>query len=441
MGQLSPILRLDGSSKLRGEAEICELVVEILRVKIGKNISLDKIETEVSELFKNLRKSVTEELIESADAVEMNCPKCGQKMKIIDRRSRTIKGLVDYKFCRRNFYCSDCNIYEKPLYGVINCSSNFSLELKEAMVLLGQRVPFEEACFFIKKLLKVEVSHKSVQEYTEKVGCKIGLDEEVRVKELINYDGYVKTEIQSEALKNGTAYMELDGSMVQTREEGWKEVRNGILFVDKDRAAVDKHHKELLSKKYFSIFNPGDNFLESFNNRATQAAYDFGFHNYEKRVILGDGAVSIWNYASMYHPDAIQILDYYHASEYLGKALISLESSNNKIREEKFKLLEEGEIKKIIDWLQEQKQTPEVISCSRYFSKNIDRMAYGHYKRMGLDIGSGTIESAHRILIQVRMKQSGMHWGKKNIQSIASLRAKYLSGEWEQVVASYLKAA
>ena len=68
-------------------------------------------------------------------------------------------------------------------------------------------------------------------------------------------------------------------------------------------------------------------------------------------------------------------------------------------------------------------------------------MAYGRYRKMGLDIGSGTIESAHRILIQVRMKQSGMHWGKKNIQSIASLRAKYLSGEWEEIVDSYLKAA
>ena len=68
-------------------------------------------------------------------------------------------------------------------------------------------------------------------------------------------------------------------------------------------------------------------------------------------------------------------------------------------------------------------------------------MRYKEYRNKGLDIGSGAIESAHRIVIQTRMKQSGMHWKKSNVQSIASLRSKYLSGQWTSIVEDYLIAA
>ncbi|KJU85590.1 hypothetical protein MBAV_002214 [Candidatus Magnetobacterium bavaricum] len=46
---------------------------------------------------------------------------------------------------------------------------------------------------------------------------------------------------------------------------------------------------------------------------------------------------------------------------------------------------------------------------SNYYRKNSSRMKYGEYRREGFDIGSGVIESAHRIVVQTRMKQSDMH--------------------------------
>lgn len=437
----------------KDEDEITKLLTKLVEHRLGDKISLDRIEESLTDILKFHRKNVTEKIMESKDPEEMICPHCGRKMEIIDRRKRKIKGLADYEFRRRNFYCGNCNMYEKPLYRILDCAENFTLEVREAMILLGQRVTFEEANFFMKKLLKVEASHESIQEYTENIGRLIAEDEKKRVMEITNSDGYVKPEFILEstdfggkegAKKSGTVYMELDGSMVQTREEGWKEVRNGIIFSEENRAEVDKHHNKILEKKYFSVFNNGENFLENFNNRATQAANDFGFHQYQRQVILGDGAIMIWDYATTYHPDAIQILDYYHACEYLGDALKSIEFKDERqsetVSKKTFKLLEKGKITQIIDWLQEQKQTDKVIVCIRYFNKNISRMDYGRYKKMKLDIGSGAIESAHRILVQIRMKQSGMHWGKKNIQSIVSLRAKYLSGEWKNVV-EYLKAA
>ena len=233
--------------------------------------------------------------------------------------------------------------------------------------------------------------------------------------------------------------------MVQTREFGWKEVKNGMLFTQKNVAQVDKHHRVVLAKKYFSEFNNGESSLKKFLDRTTQECYDFKFHHYKRHAIIADGAVWIWDYASIFHPDAIQILDYYHSAEYLGAALQAINFQDEAIEKGQRKKLKdqlwEGEIRSIISFLEQQTQVKAITDCIRYYENNIERMDYGKYRKMGLDIGSGAIESAHRIIVQKRMKQSGMHWGKNNVQSIISLRSKFLSGQWGDIVGTYLKKA
>lgn len=68
-------------------------------------------------------------------------------------------------------------------------------------------------------------------------------------------------------------------------------------------------------------------------------------------------------------------------------------------------------------------------------------MRYGKFRKLGLEIGSGAIESAHKTVVQSRMKQAGMRWSKENVQSMLSLRAKYMSGHWNEIVQDYLLAA
>ena len=157
-------------------------------------------------------------------------------------------------------------------------------------------------------------------------------------------------------------------------------------------------------------------------------------------MIVGDGAAWIWDYANKNHPYAIQILDYYHASEYLGCALKSVRVEEA-YKENRFKELEEGKIEDIVLLLRHLEQTKEVAGCIRYFNNHKERMRYKEYKEKGLDVGSGAIESTHRTLVQSRMKQAGMHWKKKNVQPMVSLKSRYQSGRWEEVEEKYLKVA
>ena len=440
-----------GSSNFETRDERFIAAVELLKSLVMEDISdkidIENIELSMSKLFKHLLKCTTEKIVTEKEPTEMFCPNCDEQMEIKDKRKKRIKGLSEYTFYRRNFYCKICNKYIRPMDDIINCPDYFSPKIKETMVLLGQRIPFEEARQFIEKLLGVDVNHVSIQTLTEETGNKVYKENKERVKELINKEGYIKKKHYPEKVKTkkGVAYMQVDGCMAQTREDGWKECRNGILFSSNNRAKISKGRNQILEKQHFSIFNKRKNSLEEFKRTATAQAHDFEFYAYEKQVIIGDGAGWIWNYADMFHHEAIQILDYYHASEYLGDAFQSFgfeeDHDKKQIKDQVFDLLWNGKIKEIIAWLHKQKQTEKVKACIRYYDNNKFRMNYADYRAQGLDIGSGAIESANRTIVQVRMKHSGMHWGKKNVQKMVSLRCAYLSGKWDNIYEKHINRA
>ena len=71
----------------------------------------------------------------------------------------------------------------------------------------------------------------------------------------------------------------------------------------------------------------------------------------------------------------------------------------------------------------------------QYYESNKEKMDYMKYRSMGAGlIGSGVIESAHRTVIQKRMKLSGQRWTKKKAQNMLTLRCVKLSGEWNKVI-------
>ena len=77
-----------------------------------------------------------------------------------------------------------------------------------------------------------------------------------------------------------------------------------------------------------------------------------------------------------------------------------------------------------------------------YYTNNAYRMNYKWYKNVGADlIGSGAIESAHRTIIQKRMKQSGQRWSNKGAQNMLNLKVLSMNKQWDKVMALIKKAA
>jgi len=177
---------------------------------------------------------------------------------------------------------------------------------------------------------------------------------------------------------------------------------------------------------------------EEFGRRLYAEAWQRGWARAEKKIVVGDGAEWIWNQASLHFPDAIQIVDLYHAREHLwrlGAKLYPNDSTAQKrwvmVRKDK---LDQGKIERLVASLRSQATHLELAEDIRteanYFEANKERMRYPKFRKQGLFVGSGVIEAGCKTVLG-RLKQSGMFWSVRGANDIIALRCSQLSGRFE----------
>ena len=142
------------------------------------------------------------------------------------------------------------------------------------------------------------------------------------------------------------------------------------------------------------------------------------------------------------YPNALQILDYYHAVEYLAQAIQGLLLPHGWLENQR-KLLLESQLDQVVENVKALKylSVEKRDKLLNYYDKNRYRMDYKAYRQAGYCIGSGAIEAAHRTLIQQRMKPSGQRWSPNRAQQLLKLRAAFKSNRNQLVTQTILKAA
>jgi hypothetical protein len=160
-------------------------------------------------------------------------------------------------------------------------------------------------------------------------------------------------------------------------------------------------------------------------------------------VILGDGALWIWNRAKdLGNKRTIEILDFYHACEYLSDLCKILYGEQTPQYRRHFhgwtKMFYRGQAAAVIEELKEiQKDTHDeqvlkaLLQTIGYFQDNLSRMNYRKYRRLRLPIGSGTVESACKNVVGGRMKQGGMTWSELGADGMLQIRSSQESGRFE----------
>jgi hypothetical protein len=156
-----------------------------------------------------------------------------------------------------------------------------------------------------------------------------------------------------------------------------------------------------------------------------------------KKVFVTDGAAWITNYLSDTYPESIQILDFFHVCEKLGLVKDALGYNQMWIEQQKERLLE-GKVDIVIESIRSEKKFENKDSIISYLENNAFRMKYNEYRDKGLMISSGPIESAHRTLLQVRMKRSGQRWSTEGCDDMIKLRVAYKSGKFS-IITDLLK--
>lgn len=296
---------------------------------------------------------------------------------------------------------------------------------------VGQSKVFEEASETLKKMLNLDISSMQIQRVSEYYGKILDSAVEKNIE--------VSISKLKETKREDTTYVMVDGGMVYTREEEWKEMKLGRIFKGDNILKMSDKRSEIRQSVYVSHLGGVDKFFPKFERY---------LNGYKNLVIIGDGAKWIWKWSDDNYPQAIQILDFYHAKEKLvifAKLFIKDDKERQKWVENQCQKLLENGVEEVIQTIKKLRcKTDELRELKektlQYFLEHEDRMLYKTYRDKGLLIGSGPIEAAHRSVIQTRMKLSGQKWSIEGANAIANLRCLYKSNAWN-ILEKFVNAA
>lgn len=164
----------------------------------------------------------------------------------------------------------------------------------------------------------------------------------------------------------------------------------------------------------------------------------------KKLVFCGDGAPWIWSDVlslceemNLDMTKVHQILDYTHAKQQLGKLLNYVgkrKRQKGKLERKWKELLWNGQIDKLKTEIEEQcvgtKKVAALKKWEKYFKKNEHRMQYQTFEGQHIPCGSGSVESAIRRVINLRLKAPGTFWIIEMAEVFLFLRSQLISGRW-----------
>ena len=157
---------------------------------------------------------------------------------------------------------------------------------------------------------------------------------------------------------------------------------------------------------------------------------------------VGDGAQWIADQVEKkFGAQGTYLVDFFHACDYLsaaGKAIASTEQEQKVWMDEHKARLKANRVNELLQELQAHLEPPTaqdseapVRQCHRYFSNRTEQLDYHGAIKRGLPIGSGEIESAHRYIVQQRLKRPGAWWCPDSAEHMLALRLNRANRQWD----------
>jgi hypothetical protein len=216
-----------------------------------------------------------------------------------------------------------------------------------------------------------------------------------------------------------------------------REVKVGTVFTHRKPDQPDQRpERDYESTTYIADIVTAKEFGTRLRAEATRR----GIAKAKTIVFLGDGARWVWELARINFPEAICILDYYHACEHLTLLSQALYGEGSALAKKRFRQWRKALLKdKITPIVAQAKADLPARGQSRkaaqkqigYFQRNQARMLYQTFRQAGCFIGSGVVEAGCKTVVGQRLKLSGMLWSRKGASDLLTIRCALLSGWFE----------
>ena len=373
----------------------------------------------------------------------------GHQASFVAYRAKSLDTVLGPIMLRRAYYhCPDCRHGLAPLDEQLDVTgASLSPGLRAMAAHAGTAAPFAQAAALLTDLAGITLTTKRVERSAEADGIAGAavLAEQTRailtrrviplpppgpVPDML-YLAVDGTGVPMTAAETtGRAGKHPDGR-ARTRE-----AKLACLFTQSGLDDEDKPVRDVDSTSYLATLDP----VETFADLVQAEAHRRGSEHIRQLVVLGDGARWIWNLAEQRFPTATGILDMFHAREHLhalAEQLAFIVPDPATWLQQRLTDLDNGDIEALSAAARRYQldgpKATDVDKAVSYFETNAHRMRYAHYRKLGMFVGSGTVEAGCKAVLGARLKQSGMHWTTRGATGIASLRCLHASGRWNQI--------
>ena len=378
----------------------------------------------------------------NATGSRRRCECAGQARYVGRRRKSFVTALGEMELERAWYHCDACHRGFSPRDRALGFDGgSLSPAVRRMAGLAGAETSFARASTMLRELAGLKVGAKQVERYVETLGRDIARDE--------------REVVEHEPSPARTLYVGLDGTGVPVRKsetadrigkqpDGTAKTREVKLVTvwsaerrDRQGAPCRDAASVSCNGAIESIASRDvDRVPSAFAARILRELQRRGFAQAERRVVLGDGAAWIWNFADEHLPGAIQIVDLFHAKQHIfdvAKALYGpgsdLAAQWGKARRDELDRLGPAPV---IDALRAQAGTfDEARKGLDYFTANRQRMVYPKFRALGLCVTTGVVEGACKSVIGNRLKRGGMHWSVDGANAIIALRCAIESNRFD----------
>jgi hypothetical protein len=432
--------------------------------KFGEEYDARLLEAFVEEQMKSVGALILEaawRLRMKGRPIPRNLPcACGHVKHGMGKRPVTVRGVIGTLELDERYYyhCDHCQAAEF-IGDELRGASEFTQLAEERMALAGKDGAYARAAALLERLGVIRVAGSTIRKVCVRLGRRIRakMDQEAAQQHMME----LKPEEQAQGLAIG-----VDGTMlgrIDPRHRRRRSRKTGRKV--RGKGALKHFFQEVKTLVIFSFDRSGEAVRKTFH--ATQArveefreqvaleAKKRGAAMARRLIFLGDGAPWIWKTAAELFPQAIQILDWYHAVEHLWTVGRAHLGSDQKALwawiESRKSELWEGQLEHVIEALRavslqlgapDQKLSQEARErdprwiahrAVGYFDDNRSRMDYPRYRAEKLPIGSGVIESSCKHVVGDRLKRTGMRWDEEGAEYLLALRCLDLNERWDSL--------
>jgi hypothetical protein len=434
--------------------ELGDLAAELARQLVQERfpegpMTLEEMEEALAQVKRELGERLQRAWIERQEPEGENraeCVRCGDRARFCGVRERLLVSRHGEMNVRRRYYhCPRCHFGFVPLDLQLGLDGHATSPQVRAWVAeLASDGAFALAVQRLATFTDVRVSESTAARITQRVGEQLRAEESAEAKRVLAGEAVPRRT----SWRAARLHVSLDGTMAPLRDP-WK--RDGTLgglqcrFGECKTAVcyetrLDAAGMPVASRRqYTATLEP----VETFEKLVATLAYHCGSDRAEELAVLADGLASNWRIAEQYFPEAVQILDFYHATEHLWEvARVCWEAGHPDgapdamkewVAARKEQLLGD-QVAAVCDAIQAlPAPTAEAQACRQetwgYFTRNQQRMRYRTFRQAGYQIASGVMEAACKTVVHQRLDQSGMHWRTETAEAVAALRANRLSDQ------------